>query len=241
MVPTSTAITLAGAVADALGLLSSAARQTRHSTEPGPLVLSCEPTLLIRWLIPRLGTLSSATPGLKLHLSAAGGPVSFDREGIDLAIRRNDFQLPHGVHSHLLFDELIGPVCTPELAQGLLTTEDLANLPRLHTQTRPQAWDDWARCRRTALPPATEQTFEHFYLSLQAAAAGLGAAIGPLALVHDDVEAGRLAAPFGFAADGTSYLLLAANSPDNDQAALLLTWLRDQARSLQQPPTRADL
>src|SRR5215469_7246217 len=119
MVPTATAITLAGAVADALGLLSSAARQARQSTQPGPLVLSCEPTLLIRWLIPRLPALSSAAPGLKLHLSAAGGPVSFDREGIDLAIRRNDFQLPHGVHSHLLFDELIGPVCTPELSRGL--------------------------------------------------------------------------------------------------------------------------
>ena len=239
VVPTTTATTLAGAVADALTLLCSAARQARQHTQPRPLVLSCEPTLLMRWLIPRLPTLSDTAPGLELHLAAAGGPVFFDREGIDLAIRRNDFELPHAVHTHRLFDELIGPVCTAELARHLITTADLAGLTRLHTRTRPQAWDDWARCRRTQLPSAPEQTFEHFYLSLQAAAAGLGVAMGPLALVHDDLEAGRLAAPFGFEPDGTAYLLLTTRPPGNGQIALLLTWLRDQAQGLTSPTLTA--
>jgi DNA-binding transcriptional LysR family regulator len=39
---------------------------------------------------------------------------------------------------------------------------------------------------------------EHFYLSLQAAAAGLGVAMGPQLLVQDDIAAGRLVAPLGF-------------------------------------------
>ena len=50
---------------------------------------------------------------------------------------------------------------------------------------------------------------EHFYLSLQAASAGLGVAMGPQLLVLDDIAAGRLVAPMGFVADGSQYCLLA--------------------------------
>jgi LysR family transcriptional regulator, glycine cleavage system transcriptional activator len=229
MTPSPAAVSLAGAAADALTLLSSAARQARHSGRPGPLVLSCEPTLLIRWLIPRLPALSETAPGLDLHLSAAGGPVDFGREGIDLAIRRNDFPLPPGAQAQWLFSEMIGPVAAPDLAQRLTTSADMAGLPRLHTRSRPSAWDDWARCHKTTLPPAPDRIFEHFYLSLQAAASGLGIAIGPRALVDDDLVAGRLAAPFGFEADGTAYFLLTTGSPNDSRAAGLLTWLRRQA------------
>ncbi|GAA3263670.1 LysR family transcriptional regulator [Nonomuraea helvata] len=233
MTPTPSATAFAAAVADALTLLSSAARRAGQAARPVPLVLSCEPTLLMRWLIPRMPALAQTAPELKLHLSAAGGPVPFDREGIDLAIRRNDFELPPGVHALWLFDELTGPVCTPELARTIGEPADLAEPPRLHTRTRPSAWADWASGRSTALPPAPEQTFEHFYLSLQAAAAGLGIAIGSHALVCDDLSTGRLAAPFGFQPDGSAYFLL-TRTPDAPWIATLLAWLRDQARELHQ-------
>jgi LysR family transcriptional regulator, glycine cleavage system transcriptional activator len=229
MVPLPAATTLAASVTDALTLVSSAARQARHHAQPGPLVLSCEPTLLIRWLIPRLPALSQAAPGLDLHLSAAGGPVDFGREGIDLAIRRNDFPLPPGAQALWLFDEMTGPVATPELSERLTSVTDLASVPRLDTSTRPGAWDDWAAAHNATLPPAATRTFEHFYLSLQAAASGLGVAIGPRALVDDDLTEDRLAAPFGFKPDGTAYFLLTTGSPRDPRLAELLTWLRHQA------------
>ncbi|MFF5209119.1 LysR family transcriptional regulator [Streptosporangium sp. NPDC000396] len=233
VVPTQAAITLAASVNEALGLLSSAARQARRATRSAPLVLSCEPTLLMRWLIPRLPSLSEAAPGLELHLSAAGGPVQFSREGIDVAIRRNDFELPPDVHAMRLFAERIGPVCTPALAHGLTGSADLAGLTRLHTRTRMSAWPEWARLRQLPLVAAPERTFEHFYLSLEAATAGLGVAIGPVALVHNDLAAGRLAAPFGFEADGSAYVLLTKHPPDGDARVLALhAWLLAQAAEL---------
>ncbi|HEV8220474.1 MAG TPA: LysR family transcriptional regulator [Streptosporangiaceae bacterium] len=236
MTPTPAATALAAVVTDALTLLSSAARTARQAARPDPLVLSCEPTLLMRWLIPRLPALAQAA-GPDLHLSAAGGPVPFDREGIDVAIRRNDFGLPAGVRALWLFDELTGPVCTPGLAQRITTPAGLAAVPRLHTRTRPGAWNEWASGQNITLPPASEQTFEHFYLSLQAAAAGLGIAIGSHALVHDDLATGRLAAPLGFQPDGCAYFLL-TRTPDDPRIATLLTWLRDQAQELNQGQNR---
>ncbi|MET7466536.1 LysR family transcriptional regulator [Nonomuraea sp. NPDC005501] len=230
VVPTPAARTFVQSVDDALNLLSAAARQARATTRPALLVLSCEPTLLMRWLIPRLPALTAAAPGLNLHLVASGGPVAFEREGIDVAIRRNDFDIPGGLTTFELFDESVGPVCTPELGHRLSRPEDLTRLPRLHTSTRPSAWADWAKNYPTPLPPAPEQTFEHFYLSLQAAASGLGVAIGPRALVHDDLEAGRLTAPLGFRPDGSTYLLMTPLPARDDRVTALVSWLREQAQ-----------
>jgi DNA-binding transcriptional LysR family regulator len=241
VVPTPAATAFAENVADALDLLSAAARRLRAATQPAPLVLSCEPTLLMRWLIPRLPALAASAPELNLHLVASGGPVPFERESIDVAIRRNDFELPDGLPSFELFDELVGPVCTPGLAEGVRTAADLARLPRLHTRTRPTAWSDWASRHRDngRIPAGSEQTFEHFYLSLQAAASGLGVAIGPLALVRDDLAAGRLVAPFGFVPDGSRYLLLTALRADDGRVTTLLTWLREQALGMPWPAAAA--
>jgi DNA-binding transcriptional LysR family regulator len=50
--------------------------------------------------------------------------------------------------------------------------------------------------------------FEHTYFLLEAAASGLGAAIGSYALVEQDLKSGRLVAPFGFVPSGSSYHLL---------------------------------
>ena len=233
VVPTRAAEAFAESLTDALDLLSAAARRARAATQPAPLVLSCEPTLLMRWLIPRLPSLAGAASELKLHLVASGGPVPFERESIDVAIRRNDFALPDGLPTFDLFEELVGPVCTPDLAEGVRATADLARLPLLHARTRPAAWSDWVGGALGGT--GGEQTFEHFYLSLQAAASGLGVAIGPLALVRDDLAAGRLVAPFGFTPDGSRYVLLTALPADDARVTVLVDWLREQARELPWP------
>ena len=110
---------------------------------------------------------------------------------------------PPGSHAHWLFDEQVGPVCRASDVERHFHLDAgppglRAVAPRLHTATRPQAWNTWTRLAGQA-PATTEgQRFEHFYLSLQAAGAGLGVAIGPWQLVRDDLAAGLLAAPLGF-------------------------------------------
>ncbi|MEH0531982.1 LysR family transcriptional regulator [Streptomyces stelliscabiei] len=89
--PTPEARQLAAAVRDALDQIDTAARLISRRPVTGPLTLSCEPTLLMRWLIPRLPDLKAQAPDLDLHLSAGGGPLHLERDNIDLAIRRDDF------------------------------------------------------------------------------------------------------------------------------------------------------
>ncbi|MGK5552411.1 LysR substrate-binding domain-containing protein [Actinomadura kijaniata] len=226
--PTPQARQLAAVVRDAFDQIDTAARQISGHAPAGPLTLSCEPTLLMRWLIPRLPGLAAAAPDLTVHLSAAGGPVFFERDGIDAAIRRDDFPFPGRVSRVHLFPERIGPVCHPDLASSV-TADDLGAVPLLHTRSRPEAWDDWRRVTGAAARSTAERTLEHFYLTLQAAASGVGVAIAPYAVARDDLEEGRLVAPFGFVPDGTGYHLLSRLPPERDpRVARLTAWLHAQ-------------
>lgn len=227
---------LRDATAEAFAIIQAATRDLRRRAATSPLVLSCEPTLLMRWLIPRLPAFEAAHPGVALHLAAGGGPVPFSRDAIDLAIRRDDFAFPDGVAASRIMEEQVGPVCTPAIAAALRAgvglPDALARAPGLtllHTRTRPDAWERWASLSGVKPGRGREQTFEHFYFSLQAAAAGLGVAIGPFALVQQEIEAGTLVAPFGFVPDGSAYHLLSAGPIEGDQRAdALLSWLRSQ-------------
>jgi len=194
-------------------------------------VLSCEPTLLMRWLLPRWPAFQAMHAGKEIHLAAGGGPVSFTG-GPDLAIRRNDFAWPENYHAELLFEEKVGPVCRPDRISRWFNATDAGLLPardakRLHTRTRPDAWQEWARAKEMPAAATEGQTFDHFYFSLQAAVAGLGVAIGSWYQVCDDLESGVLAAPQGFIEDGSRYYLLSPEpfEPDSLQADLL-AWLR---------------
>ncbi|HIE0363867.1 LysR family transcriptional regulator [Serratia marcescens] len=200
------------ATQQAFGILDHTALELRQQALDAPLVLSCEPTLLMRWLIPRLPAFQQAHPDINLQLVAGGGPFSF-HDGITAAIRRNDFDWGKEVHSLALFSEKVGPVCQPgalarmTIAEGsLLSLRPGAKL--LHAATRPDAWWHWAQQQGMALVGHPEQRFDHFYFSLQAAVAGLGIAMGPWLQVRDDLAAGLLSAPFGFMPDGSGYYLL---------------------------------
>lgn len=226
---------LAQAVHDGLHLIKQAANALRaDAARAQRWVLSCEPTLLMRWLIPRWPDFQAAYAGVDIHLAAAGGPFSFDN-GIDMAIRRNDFAWPAGYHAERLFAEKVGPVCRPDKVETWFSgsRDDRAlkrSAPRLHTRTRPDAWKEWAAAAHRTAGSGRGQVLDHFYFSLQAAVAGLGVAIGPWHLVRDDLESGVLVAPMGFVEDGSYYCLLTpepvtAGSASSD----LLDWLRAMA------------
>ncbi|MBJ9976736.1 LysR family transcriptional regulator [Pseudomonas sp. S75] len=166
------------------------------------LVLSCEPTLAMRWLIPRLPDFHAHHPDLHLHLVTAGGPVDFARGGVDLALRRDDFHWDGALHSRKLCDEWIGPVGASPASRTL----DGQRL--LHSATRPSAWGAWLRLSGEQATGAVRGDYQHFYLSIQAASAGLGLAMASALMVRDDLDNGQLQAPWGFLRDGSAYHLL---------------------------------
>ncbi|SPO53254.1 HTH-type transcriptional regulator TrpI [Pseudomonas sp. JV551A1] len=200
--------------------LEGAVQRLQQQARDNVLVLSCEPTIAMRWLIPRLPRFHAAHPDLQLHLVAAGGPLDFARSGVDLAIRRDDFHWDEQLYNQKICDEWIGPVCRPT------APTQLEGQRLLHSATRPGAWPNWLRLSGQQARHTERSDYEHFYLSIQAASAGLGLAIASALMVRDELDNGQLQAPFGFVRDGSAYHLLSPQPlEDNGKRQRFATWV----------------
>lgn len=219
---------LATAVAEGFSVIGRACRTIQQRAERPTLTLSCEPTLLMRWLIPQLPEFQAENPGFALQLVAASGTPF--QGGVDLAIRRNDVDWHGAVESTKLFDEKVGPVCRPDLVEKFFSEVGgsrmlRASIPLLNTKTRLDAWQTWGRLSGQRIDTAGLRDFEHFYYSLQAAVAGVGVGMGPWCLVSSDIESGLLTAPMGFIEDGSAYYLLESGGADAKARDLVRDWV----------------
>ena len=155
-------------------------------------------TFSLRWLLPRMSRFRAEHPDIEVRLTTSNEPVDALPEPFDVVIRGGPDTF-HGFASRFLLSERRLPVCSPALLAKLPLTEvaDLARHTLLHVTSMPRLWRDWlAEAGESALEPAASLTFDHFYLTIQAALDGLGVAMGPTALIADDLAAGRLVTPF---------------------------------------------
>jgi DNA-binding transcriptional LysR family regulator len=195
----------------------------------------------MKWLIPRLPRFQTAHPEIPLRVVESNGPFDFRADGVDLAIRMRtpgDSRSPDSVVTPFM-DHFHGPVMSPELAAaGEASLSRICALPRLHTRTFPESWTDWARKVTPILPePVSEQEFDHYFYMLEAAAAGLGVAIGPWAFVQRDLASGRLVAPLGFVAGQATIVALTPLEGVTEGAIVFRDWLVEEGRTTPMPPT----
>lgn len=224
--PTRDGERLAQATSDALKGIAAALAEIRSSSGAQPIVLSCERSLAMRWLIPRLSDFQDRHPGIDVHLSTGGGVLDFARDRITLAIRRLDFPLAPDWVVTTLVPEAVGPVIRPDMAQRFAGGDYLA----LGSRTRPEAWRTWLASRPDIPAPCEVRLYDHHFMMLEAAASGLGVALSPRIIAADDVATGRLLAPAGFAADGTDYgLIRPRDTRVTESVEMLEKWLMLQA------------
>ncbi|MBP1475636.1 LysR family transcriptional regulator [Frateuria sp. MAH-13] len=214
----------------AFGQLRESWTRLRREQAGAPLVLGCSGSVLARWVIPRLERLRHELPALTLHLAAQEEPTSL--AGVDVALLLEAPPWPVSWQVYDLGAERIGPVLSPRHPDverlRALPASALGDEPLLYTDSRPQAWPDWARAMGLA-PESMQQTqaLPHLYFLLEAAAAGLGVAIAPQPLVADDLASGRLLAPWGFRETGGRWILATAHAGDTRLDALA-AWARDE-------------
>ena len=80
-----------------------------------------------------------------------------------------------------------------------------------------------------------DETFDHFYLLIQAAKCGLGVANVPRMLVKGDLSSGALVAPLGFAAGPNRLVIwVAQHLSRRADTVKLVDWLTDELRASEQ-------
>jgi LysR family transcriptional regulator, glycine cleavage system transcriptional activator len=197
------------------------------------LLVNAPATFTLRWLVPRLAAFRAAHPDLEVRVQTSNGPLESLNESHDIVIRGGpDTFYGYSMQPFLTEERL--PVCSPALLQRmpLGSPSDLRHHTLLHTSSLPRLWPEWlARAQVPALATAASLTFDHFYLSLQAAIDGIGVAMGPTALVSDDLAAGRLVAPFdGPRLPSRSYCTYVPDEKaDDERVALFRAWLASEA------------
>lgn len=207
--------------------LESTVYRLQRAAREDVLVVSCEPTIAMKWLIPRLPDFKRRYPAIQVQLLTAGGPIDFNRSGVDLAIRRNDFHWGESLYSAPVCEEWVGPVCAP---QGQSTLPGFEGACLLVTQSRPSAWQHWFDSQNIAGPQTTSLEYEHFYLCIQAAVAGQGFTLASRLMVEGELSSGQLIAPFGFVRDGSHYMLLSpVPLAESTNGMIFHRWLVEQA------------
>lgn len=206
--------------------------------QPATLQISCSSTIMMHWLIPRLGAFKAANPKVEIRLNVNYGMIDFIKDEISVAIRLDSIKPPKEVIVEPLIREEIGPVCSPGyLAQHKIAHgDDLRKVRLLASATRLDAWREWwaaADANASVLPP--QETYEHFYLQNQAAACGLGVGLSPRILVADQLAEGRLVAPLGFVAGPHNLVLwVAPHLRLRPDLRAIVGWLRENMQEMSQ-------
>lgn len=185
--------------------------------------VSCLSTLAARWLIPRLPDFAAAHSGLVVELTESYAPLDRTLGGADLAIRMlaPDAPCPEGLEATPFMDNEIAVVAAPGGAAGV----------RLLSRSHPAAWRVWTSLTGRPAPAGGPIEFDHQQTMIEAAVAGLGAAVAQRPLVEADLVAGRLVAPYGFVGDGAVFAAFHRVGDTAPAARRLLAWLVAQGRA----------
>lgn len=236
--PTAEGQRLAEGLASAFRLIQASVEQLR----PGPLTLSCSASIMMYWLLPRIGGFHQKHPEVEVQFNMNYDRIDFVRDNIGMAIRNSSIEPPPDARLRDLMVEWVGPVCSPDYqsSAGLVRPQGLSTVRLLATKTRQEAWRDWAAATGfVGAAPEVAARYEHFYLLIQAAACGLGVAVVPRMLVEDDIRSGKLVAPFGFVPTRRKLVLwVAPNVDGRPDVEAMATWLAREMKATesQAPP-----
>jgi LysR family glycine cleavage system transcriptional activator len=202
--PTPRAEALASAIRDGLARIADAIEALQRTRAGPAIVVHVLPGFAVKWLFPRLIRFDELHPDVQVDIVATVQQAEAWTDA-DIAIRYG-----LGAHAGLEVDHLLRermfPVCSPALLHGrrpLRAPADLAHHTLLHDQVvaqggTPPSWQAWLVAAGVGGIDATRgRRYGQANMVIQAAIDGLGVALGRTALVHDDLAAGRLVAPFG--------------------------------------------
>ncbi|MBL8443127.1 MAG: LysR family transcriptional regulator [Zoogloeaceae bacterium] len=232
---------LLAAVDPAYSAVDLAIGRLRGGALSGVVRVRTLPSFLATWLVPRLPKLMARFPQIELQVEAEDSTYSLRDGEFDLAIDLNDGTYP-GFQSTVLLEEDIFPVCSPRLLQGrptLNSPADLQHYPLLHDMT---AWRgsppyaEWERYLKAIGAPQVEvrrgYMFNRNHITMQCAIAGMGVAIARRTLITNEIESGRLVAPFQQTVrTGKRYCLVySAGALTDPRVATVHDWIASEAR-----------
>ncbi len=231
----------ANRVGTLLDELAEASTTLRHEGRQSHVVtVSAMPSLVTRWLMPRLPEFMARHPDIEVRVLASTRPSDLARDAVDVAIRLGSG--PYGdLDCTVLFGEDFVALASPAFLKRYPVSApgDLLQVPLLHDELvarieRQIDWRRWLLAMGVAVPARLPGSlFSHTYLTLEAAVAGQGVAIASAPMLGSLVEHGLVQVLF----DGQSvpgpyryHLLRLPEAGYRPSVEAFCRWLHDAAK-----------
>jgi DNA-binding transcriptional LysR family regulator len=243
-----------------LATLDDAVEDLRQSTRRPRVRITTFASFASLWLMPRLPLFQAEHSDVDIAVEATDRLADLNVSGQDVAIRlvHPDNPLARVPGTRVLFEERIAPVCSPRLLAelqargGLRTPADLSRAaliadvgshgssPSLARHIDALSWPGWfAAIGHAPVKPLSWLDLNFTHQAVQAALAGMGLAMGQMALVQHLLADGSLVLPLG-PMRGSGYFYHLAQRTDaarRPEVMALVQWLQQQLQAPMRPAT----
>ena len=187
------------------------------STRGPPLLrLHSAPSFAAQWLVPRLPRFLAESRGQEggqeVRIAASTNYTLFTHDEFDVEVFYGDpWGAGHGPGRHAnlvvlpLGQETVTPLCAPALAVAIRTPQDLLSRTLIESDNKQVRWPAWFAANGLTAPEPCGPRFDRSFLSLSAAADGLGVALESLRLAERELASGRLVRPLQGACEDVAY------------------------------------
>lgn len=161
------------------------------------LKVSTTYSFALKWLLPRLPSLSQHHPEILVTLETTDKAIKFSNAESDVAIRFGSGNYP-GLHSEFMFREQIFPVASPDLLNRFGVPHEPAELLRYPLLTRAGAdlvpkWELWFQQVGVGISALKESVrFADTNMTIEAALLGQGIALARSGHVEAEISDGSL-------------------------------------------------
>jgi LysR family glycine cleavage system transcriptional activator len=223
---------------DALERLAHGVETVANPASVTPLIISAQPNFAFKWLIPRLADFAKKNPLIEPHILTTDRTHDLANTDIDVAIRHADMvgvsdSVPLDVSCELICAAKMFPVASPRLmaTTRLERPEDLDGQTLLHVIGAADDWSMWLSAAGVHIvDPERGPRFDSYAASVEAAAHGWGVAMGMDIFVQEDIDNGRLVAPFDLRLPrSAAWYLLTAKHFQKPNVLKFRTWILAQA------------
>ena len=180
-------------ITEALSMIATGTLRLPSRGFESRLWISSAPLFAFKLLLPRLHKFRAMYPKMVVTVDAKPEVVHLPSDQVDVAIRASRDSVPK-MSCDLIGRISYAPVGTPGYIRDLCSGGrlDWSRATLVHTVAASDDWQMWCNASRIDVSTARKLMVSNGQLALEAAASGLGLAIGRLPLIDEDIAAGRL-------------------------------------------------
>lgn len=169
------------------------------------LRLHSAPSFAAQWLSPRLSGFFAVQPDIEVRLAASTEYARFTNDDFDVDIVYGPPRA-EGVVVVPLGEELVTPLCAPQLAGAIRSPADLLGQVLIQSEVKRVRWPDWFAANDMTMPAPHGMRFDRSFLAIAAAVDGLGIALESTRLAEREIRRGLLVAPLAGITRDVTYI-----------------------------------